>query len=144
LNWSNFYVQNPQAIPNFATGVVSSPNVAFNGLGGAASFSSSSPFTWDSAYFTSVYASQDQLTVQFFSHGSQVFSSAYTIFHDTPTLVALTFPGVDSIQLSTSDGAVFAMDNMTITIPEPSTCLLALAAGLAFIAQRKRPGNRSQ
>jgi hypothetical protein len=139
LEWNNFFVQYaPEGLGAFDTGVVSSPNVAFNGLGNPAFFSS--PLTLDSAYFTSVYASQDQLTVRGFAGGTQLYDNTYTIYHDTLTLINFDYTGVDSVQFSTSGGTLFTMDNMTITVPEPGTfALTSVALGLGgFGVWRKK------
>jgi hypothetical protein len=140
LGWNNFFVQYAPEAAGFVNGVVSSPNVAFNGLGNPASFSSSSPLTLDSAYFTSVYASQELLIVQGFAGGTQLYENTYTIYHDTLTVINFDYTGVDSVQFSTSPGALFTMDNMTITVPEPSTCaLMSIAVALGgFEAWRRK------
>jgi hypothetical protein len=144
LGWNNFFVQYAPAVPGaFDAGVVSSPNVAFNGLGDPAWFSSSSPLTLDSAYFTSVYASEDQLTVQGFSGGTLLYNNTYTIYHDAITLINFDYTDVDSVHFSTSAGALFTMDNMTITVPEPGACTLmsvAMALG-GFGVWRKKIKN---
>lgn len=140
LKWNNFFVQYAPEASGFTNGVVSSPNVAFNGLGTPASFSSGSAFTLNSAYFTSVYASHDQLTVQGFAGGTQLYGNTYTIYHDNLTLIKFNYVGVDTVQFSTSLGTLFTMDNMTVTVPEPSSgVLISLAAALAgFTARLKR------
>jgi len=140
LEWNNFFIQNTSNSPGFANGAVSSPNVAFNGFGNPASFSSSSAFTLDSGYFTSVYVSQDQLTVEGFAGPFQVYQNTYTISHNSPTLINFDYAGVSSVQFSTSSGTLFTMDNMTLTVPEPSTCALAsLAVAFGgFIMRRKK------
>src|SRR5450759_1355764 len=131
LGWNNFFIQNALNAGGFGNGMISSPNVAFNGLGDPAAFTSTSPLTLDSAYFTSVYASQDQLTVQGFSGGTRLYNNTYVIYHEPVTLSNFNYVGVDRILVSTSAGALFTMDNMTITVPEPATCaLMSVAAAL--------------
>jgi hypothetical protein len=137
LEWNNFFVQYAPEATGFVNGVVSPPNVAFNGLGTPASFSSSSPLTLDSAYFTSVYASQDQLTVQCFAGGTKLYDNTYAIYHDTLTLINFNYVGVDRVLFSTSAGALFTMDNMTITVPEPCTLLL-LGLGAAMLRRKQK------
>jgi hypothetical protein len=124
LGWNNFLIQNAQELAPIDNGMVSSPNVALNMLGKPASFSSSSPLTLDSAYFTSVYDSQDQLTVQGFAEGTELYNNTYTIYHDSLTLINFDYAGVDSVLFSTSASAYFTMDNMMVTVPEPDTCTL--------------------
>ena len=50
LGWQNFFIQNAENTPPFDIGMVSSPNVAFNGLGDPASISSGNTFTLQSAH----------------------------------------------------------------------------------------------
>jgi hypothetical protein len=140
LGWNNFFIQYAPEAGGFVNGVVSSPNVAFNGFGEPASFSSSSPLSLDSAYFTSVYASQDQLTVQGFAGGNQLYDNTYAIYHDTLTFINFDYAGVDNVLFSTSAGTLFTMDNMTITVPEPGICeLMSVAMALGGLgAWRKR------
>ena len=128
LGWNGFLIANASELDPTGSGMVSSPNVALNSFGQPASFHSSSPLTLDSAWFTSVYASQDQLTVQGFAGASELYSNTFTIYHDTSTLINFAYAGVDSVQFSTAAGAYFTMDNMMITIPEPDTCALMSVA----------------
>src|SRR5450755_3344067 len=54
LNWSNFAAHSGSSIPlsGYTAGLVSSPNDAFNLSGTPSSFSSITPFTFVSGYFS--------------------------------------------------------------------------------------------
>ena len=119
LGWYNFLIQNGLELAPTNNGLVSSPNVALNMLGKPASFFSSSRFTFDSAYFTSVYANQDELAVQGFAGTTELYSNIYTIYHDSLTLINFNYTGIDRVVFSTSAGAYFTMDNLVMTVPEP-------------------------
>ena len=57
LNWNNFYALNSSVAgpSGYENGTISSPNVAYNAFGSAASISSATPFTLNSGYFTAAW-----------------------------------------------------------------------------------------
>ena len=154
FQWSNFYVIDPQLYPSPSggqNGTISPPNVAFNGLGNPANFSSSGAFDLDSAYLTAVWNDGLQLEVQGFVGATLTYDNNYTVNTTGPLLVNFNFLGVDKINFISSggthhigysdgSGTQFAMDNLTVTVPEPSS-LAFVSVGLAvpfyFIRRRK-------
>lgn len=143
LDWQNFFIQNAANTPPFDIGMVSSPNVAFNGLGDPASISSGNTFTLQSAYLTAAYVNVEQIRVQGFTQGIQTYDNTYTINDNAPTLVNFNYVGVDQVSftaLAPLSTDIFAMDNMVIAVPEPNPCalmLLCTALGMFVVLGRK-------
>lgn len=148
LNWNNFFVYNTPATfgLDYANGVVSSPNDAGNSMDGSpASISSSSAFTFDSAYFMAIGGGNGYLTVYGFSGGTQVYDTSYYIPPNAPALFTFDYANVDTVEFVSAADVPFTMDNMTITVPEPSTCALAsLAVVFGGLMSWRKKSRREQ
>ena len=114
LNWSNFYSLRGSDIPNsgYATGVVSSPIIAFNGYGNPASFSSTAQFNLVSAYFTAAW-NPGQITVLGLNSGTQLYSTTFSVVTTSPTLTSFNWSGINEVRFSTNFSQ-FAMDNLCL------------------------------
>ena len=122
LNWNNFGVLDGVTVdPSYGyhTGVVSPDNVAFNLSGNQASISvAAGTFDLDSAYLASALNSVpvQQIQVQGYVGSTLVYNNTYT----GPTLVNFDYLGIQSVTF-TSGSQQFAMDNLTVAVPEPAT-----------------------
>jgi len=143
LNWNNFAVIDGLEVdPSYGyyRGVVSSPNVAFNLFGNPASISASSGlFDLDSAYLTSALSSvpTQHIQVEGFRGATMLYDISYTVNNSGPTLINFDYLGINSVTF-TSGAQQFAIDNLTVTIPEPGACaLVAVAVVLGGLAARR-------
>jgi hypothetical protein len=147
LDWSNFYAAYAPGDPNsgYLAGMVSPPNVAFNGGGNPASFSSVTPFTLTSAYFTGAWNDGLNITIQGLNGATVVDSTTIVVSATSPTLYSFDWTGLTAVDFASSGGTPhpgydgagtqFALDNLTINaVPEPSTALLTCIGlgGLIF------------
>jgi hypothetical protein len=146
LNWDNFGVLDGLELDpgyGYNAGVVSPNNVAFNLYGDSASISvSSGSFDLESAYLTSALNSVpiQQIQVQGFIGGTVVYNNIYTVNNQGPTLINFDYVGIQSVTL-TSGSQQFAMDNLTVSVPEPDTLgfWTVCAAGFALKFGLRRP-----
>jgi hypothetical protein len=133
LNWYNFGVLDGLSVPpsyGYYTGLVSAPNVAFNFYGSPASISvSSGLFDLDSAYLTSALNSQptQYIQVQGYSGTTMRYNNTYLVNNTGPTFINFDYLGINSVTF-TSGAQEFAMDNLTVTVPEPNACAFMLMA----------------
>jgi PEP-CTERM motif len=163
FNWNNFgylttstYTYNPSGYLN---GTVSGTNVAFNWGGADASmFSQTSPFTFNSAYFTGAWNNGLNIQVKAYLAGTLVNTMSFVVDSTSPVLETFNWSNIDALTFSSSGGTSagymckdvsicnhFAMDNMVVNdvipaVPEPATYAM-LFAGLGLIgfnASRKR------
>lgn len=148
FNFTNFYVIAGASIPGtgYQTGVVSPPNVLYNGFSNPASFSLASPgvFTINNFELTSAYQTNDVVTVFGYKDGVQLYTATYIVGTGGPTLENAHFVGIDTFYLTSTDQAV--LDNITYTesgvtavTPEPGTIGL-VGTGLVSllgVARRK-------
>ena len=156
FNWSNFWVLPGLCEPStsgYATGIVSSPNVAYNGYGNPASVSSinTSPFTFNSVYMTAAWVNGLNVTVTGYDAGmNQLYQQFLTLNTSGPTQEVFNWANVNEVLFTPTNYAGsshIAFDNMlmnggaTVT-PEPATLLL-LATGLTGIGAlvRRRQKN---
>ena len=145
LNWDNFAVINGLEVgPTYGyyTGVVSPSNVAFNSFGNPSSIAvSSGLFDLDSAYLTSALNSvpTQNIQVQGFVGTTMLYNNTYTVNNSGPTLINFGYTGIESVTF-TSGGQQFAMDNLTVTVPEPGTIGLlvisSVVVGLGSLRKR--------
>lgn len=153
LSWDNLYANftAPGAsgsYTGFNPGTVSSSIALYNGYGDAASISSSTAFTFNSAYLTAAWNDGLQIQVTGYSNGTQTYSSLLTASATQATLFNFDWVDVDRITFSASGGTQiyftgggtnFVLDNLTINapVPEPTTYAMVLA-GLAVVGAFSR------
>ncbi len=155
LNWDNFYVLNTVAdqaqlgVNGAVNGVVSPPNIAFNGLGNPASISAATPFTLDSGYFTAVWNNGLTLEVIGLNGAATEYDNTYTLNTSGPMLIDFSDASVTEVEFESSGGVPagysfgtgtqFALDNLTVaTVPEPSTGLMfGIGVGVLGWLRRK-------
>jgi hypothetical protein len=125
LSWSNFGVLDGSIRPaseGYHTGLVSPNNVAFNFYGDPASISlSGGLFNLDSAYLALALNLDTSLSVQVqgLVGGTLLYDNTYTVHRDVPTFIDFDYRGIDRVVFITSPAQQFALDNLTVTIPEP-------------------------
>ena len=152
LQWNNFLVLDGvnHGASGYTLSAISPNNVAFNGFGGPATFSSASAFTFNSAYITAAWNDGLQLTVTGSLNGVQVDTTTFTVNTSGSTLETFNWSNIDSVTFTsfggtpnpnfTGSGEHFAMDNLTInaTVPEPSTVFLLGLGLLGLMATARR------
>ena len=159
LQWNFFSVLEPQSYPGdpvgYLNGMVSPRHVAFNDYANSdgtttGGFHSLGPvFDLNSAYLTAAWNDGLQVQVSGFVGGLLKYSSAYTLNTTAPTLVNFNFLGIDRVEFISyggiphlnpgGGGTQTAIDNLSITIPEPKTIsLLVLGASFAGYGLQKR------
>jgi hypothetical protein len=152
FNWTNVVAYNVAefaacaALGGYAAGypagAVSSPNAIFNGNGNPATISAASPFTFSSGYFGAAFQ-DEQLTLTGSLGGTTVFTQILNIAYAHPALFTINSAPINSLTLSTSEGATqFTADNLTfnantVTTPEPSSVAL-LGTGLVGLVPMVR------
>jgi hypothetical protein len=155
LDWNNFYVLNAVDFASnvgangYTNGIVSSPNVAYNGYGNEASITSGSAFTFDSAYFNAAWSNGLSITVNGLLNGNLAETSTFVVNTAGPaTLETFNWSGINELDFTSSggNGTQFAMDNLTVTTtPEPPSLiflgsgLLAMMGFLKFGRRMARP-----
>jgi len=160
FNWSNFNVLEGALLPlsGYAAGMVSAPNVAFNGFGTPASLSVSADpflpmidFTLTSGDFTGAWNDGLSITVQGFNGATMLHSVTFVVSSTAPTLVTFNWANLTEVTFSSSggtrnpsylgDGTNFALDNLVVNgpnpMPEPASLLL-LGSGLVATVTRFR------
>ena len=144
LNWENFNViDGLEAEPSYGyyTGVVSSPNVAFNVYGDPASISDPNGlFDLDSAYLTAALNLDTPLNIEIqgFDGATMLYDNTYTVYNTGPTLINFNYNGVNSVTFISAPPQQFAMDNLMVTVPEPSVMgLLGIGAAALFVRRHR-------
>ncbi len=154
LNWSNFWVQNPELNQiadfnsGFYNGVVSNGYTAFNANGGAAEISSAAPFDFNDAYFTAASRWGLDITATGYRNGSLLYQQQFTVNTNTAQLFTLNFTAIDRLEFVSSGGQEyigsglhFTMDNASITpaaVPVPAAAWLFGSALAGFIGFKRR------
>ena len=155
LGWSRFWVDEPFDTEDsgYARGRVSGDSVAFNASGDPATFFNGTPFDFVSTYLTAAFNTGLNITVEGFLGRNLLYTQTVVVDDQAPTLFTFNYQGVDSVRFTAfggvdanpgnpGSGPIFAMDNptldnLTYTLPEPSTLLL-LCGGLLAGARRLR------
>jgi hypothetical protein len=158
LEWTNWYCDTGSFEPAYFGGVESSPNIAFNAYGTAATImASSSPFYFDGAWFKGTYSDNLMLTVDDYSGSNLVYSKTVDLGSaeaTTPMWVSFDWAGVTDLVFSGSGGTApdafgpgypyqFTMDNFTFNqpVPEPIS-LIFFGTGLVgvcgYVARRRK------
>jgi hypothetical protein len=142
LQWNYFGVLNGAIRPaneGYHAGIVSSNNVAFNYYGEPATiFSSTSRFDLNSAYM-SLGLNLDTLLnieVQGYRGATLLYDHTFTVNRFAPTLLTFNYFGIDRATFISSPQQQFAMDNLIITIPEPSLIGFLLLAVIGVKMKR--------
>jgi hypothetical protein len=158
LVWSNFDDLNATFGPpsGYINGLVSPPNVAFNGFGSPASFTSVETFELNSFYLTAAFNDGLNVTVTGLLNGVMINSTTLVVNTSGPTLETFNWAGINAVDFSSccgvhhddylGSGTQFVIDNLSIsTVPEPSTwaTLLLGFAGLGFAGYRRARVSRS-
>lgn len=159
FDWSNFFalsVSNQTRLYGITNGdnygMVSAPNVAFNGSGNPAEMDSpGTNFDFFSAYLTGAWNSNLNIEAQGFSGTNLLYDETVVASATNPTLFAFNYLNIDRLLFTSSggepagfqggSGEQFAMDNLSVEfVPEPSTFLLAALGCASLIAflRRKR------
>ena len=140
LRWDNFWVSDTtkNLTPSgYHNAVVSPDNVAYNGDGNPAQLGKGSvnldgSFNLNTAYLTAAWNNGLQVEVQGFVGTTLIYDNTYTVNTTGPTLVNFNYLGVDAVSFISSggtpnpiytrggSGTQFAMDDLSITVPEPS------------------------
>ena len=127
LNWSNFYYLN--ALDNlnnpsgYQAGMISAPNVAYNGSGNPASIIGSAPFDLLSAVLTAAWNNNLSVEVKGYVGTNLTYDSTIILSATAPTVVQFNYYGVNSVSFVSSGGTPysgyahtsaeeFAMDNV--------------------------------
>jgi hypothetical protein len=143
LQWNYFGVLDGSIRPaneGYHSGIVSSNNVAFNFFGEPATISSAtSRFDLDSAYMSLAQNLDTPLNieVQGYTGTTLLYDHTYTVNRFAPTLLTFDYFGIDRAVFISSPGQPFAMDNLSITIPEPSLIGFLIIAVIAVKMMKK-------
>jgi hypothetical protein len=126
LRWNNFGALDGSIRPTkegYHAGIVSPNNVAFNFYGKPATISSAtSLFDLNSAYL-SLGLNLDtplHIEVQGYRGATILYDHTFTVDRFAPTLLTFDYFGIDRATFISSPEQQFAMDNLIVTIPEPS------------------------
>lgn len=159
LTWNNFLPENVPTVTaefgpsGYEAGMISSPNVVYNGGGNPASIASATAFDFDSAYMTAAIMDNLQLEVKGYLGGTLKYDNTYMLSATSPTLIHFNDFDVNTIDLITSGGTPhgypgfapgeqFAMDNLTVNlnVPEPGIggLLVIGAVAVALCIRRQR------
>ncbi len=136
FNWSNIFVMNPYPFhqnDGFYYGRVSGPNVAFN-VGAFVSIYSSTPFTLNSGYFTTIQPDQN-ITIRGYLNDVMVEEIVAYPTNTGPTYFALNMANVDRVEIYPYLNYLYVvMDNLDITITPLPAALPLFGAGVLGLA----------
>ena len=127
LQWDNMYVLagNDNAGTGYQSGMVSSPNVAYNGSADPAA-ASDGQFSLCSAWFTAAWNTGLEVTVEGWLDGSQEYTRTVVVDNTGATQFFYDFIGIDELRFTSAGGVDagddggsgehFALDDMDIEI----------------------------
>jgi hypothetical protein len=128
LRWDNFGVLDAaikRTTSGYRIGMVSRENVAFNMFGAPASISSDTRFSLVSAYLTRSLDTRAevgpmQIRVQGWQGATAAHDNTFTVSNTAPSFVEFNYQGVDRVTFTSSPSSPFAMDNLTVIVPQDS------------------------
>ena len=155
LTWHSFHTLDPVLTygshPNgYQAGLVSPDNVAYDSGGSSASITSALPFDFTSAYLTAAWNDNLQVEVMGYVGTSLTYDSTYTLSATAPTRINFNYLGVDEVYFNPDGGTPhpgyngtgeqFAMDNLTLAVPEPfpGTLVMSGATLLLYLKRSRR------
>ena len=127
LLWDNFGAFNGSTRPEtegYRTGVVSSPNVAFNLFGNPASIGSATAFDLKSACLTAAFVDGLQIKVQGYARATLIYDHTYRVTTTGPTSIHFNYRGVDQVRFIPFPGSQFVLDNLTVAVPVRASSML--------------------
>ncbi|HEY7900827.1 MAG TPA: PEPxxWA-CTERM sorting domain-containing protein, partial [Caulobacteraceae bacterium] len=122
---------------------------AYNAYGNPASFSGAG-FELVSGDFTAAWNDGLSILVQGYNGASLIDTTTFVVNTSGPTLETFDWTGLTSVTFTSSggthnpnldgNGEHFALDNLSVAVPEPATWALLLVgfAGLGAVARRRR------
>jgi uncharacterized repeat protein (TIGR03803 family) len=132
LNWQNFYyiAGGDYRQSGYFAGMISAPNVAYNGYGEPAYLASSSgSFSLLSAYVTAAWNDNLRLEVKGLANSALVYHQSFTLSATNPTFINFNCVGVTAIEFISSGGTGdpgypgtgthFVLDNVTVMTEPP-------------------------
>ena len=121
--WNNLFVLDATSTGanGYRDGMVSPPNIAFNGYGDEASLSNNVPFHVISTYATAAWNQGLQLNIKGYVGQTLVYDNTYTLSATNPTWINLGLLGVTRVEFESwggtpyyADGSHFVLDDMAL------------------------------
>jgi len=157
FNWNNFWVlsvSNQTSMYGVTNGdnygMVSPPNVAFNGSGNPAEIDSTgTSFDFFSAYLTGAWNNDLNIEVEGYDGTNLLYDQTVVASATSPTLFTFDYLGINRLYFNSyggepagfprGSGEQSAMDNLTFEfIPEPSSLLLTALGVVTLCAYVRR------
>ncbi len=128
LQWSNFAVVNGKrqnTNEGYYNGTISVSNVAYNGFGNPAEFSSHGTFNLNSAYVTAAFANGLQVQVVGIANNNVIYNNTYVVSKSGPSFINFNYTNIDKVSFSSAQNVNFVLDDLTITFVNPSASFSA-------------------